>query len=37
MFLEISCMFANLFSFLFNHENAQPLIFLAFVDIRNSK
>ena len=27
MLLEISCMFANLFSFFFNHKNAQPLIF----------
>ena len=33
MFLEISCMFANLFSFFFNHKNAQPLIFLEFIDI----
>ena len=37
MFLEISFMFANLFSFFFNHKNAQPLIFLALVDVRNGK
>ena len=37
MLLENACMFANLFSFFFNHKNAQPLIFLAFVDIRNGK
>ena len=33
MLLEIACMFANLLSFFFNHKNAQPLIFLAFIDI----
>ena len=37
MLLEISCMFANLFSSFFNHKNAQPLIFLALVDVRNGK
>ena len=37
MLLENACMFANLFSFFFNHKNAQPLIFHAFVDIRNGK
>ena len=37
MLLEISCMFANLLSFFFNHENTQSLIFLAFVDIRNGQ
>ena len=33
MFLENACMFANLFSFFSNHKNAQPLIFLEFIDI----
>ena len=33
MFLENACMFANLLSFFFNHKNAQPLIFLASIDI----
>ena len=28
MLLEIPCIFANLFSFFFNHKNAQPLFFL---------
>ena len=28
MLLENACMFANLFSFFFNHKNAQPLFFL---------
>ena len=37
MLLEISCIFANLFSFFFNHKNAQPLIFLALVDVWNDK
>ena len=37
MLLEISCIFANLFSFFFNHKNAHPLIFLAFVDIWKDK
>ena len=37
MLLEISCMFTNLFSFFFNHKNAQTLPFLALVDIRNGK
>ena len=37
MFLEISCIFTNLFSFFFNHKNAQPLFFIALVDIRNGK
>ena len=37
MLLEISCMFANLFSLFFNRKNAQPLIFLACIDIQNGK
>ena len=37
MFLENICIFANLFSFFLNHKNAQPLLFLAFIDIRNGK
>ena len=31
MFLEISCMFTNLFSFDFNQENRQPVTFLALI------
>ena len=37
MLLENACMFANLFSFFFNHKNAQPLIFLAFIDAMKGK
>ena len=37
MLLENICMFANLLSFFFNHKNAQPLIFLALVDVWNDK
>ena len=37
MLLENACMFANLFSFFFNHKNAQPLIFHALVDVLNDK
>ncbi len=33
MLLENACMFANLLSSFFNHKNAQPLIFLACIDI----
>ena len=37
MLLENACMFANLFSFFFNHKNARPLIFHAFIDIQKGK